>query len=88
MGRTGSAATLGKSRVAARIARMIDILLNGEPRTLASEQTVAQLLAELQLPAQTVAVEVNLELVPRTRHAERALRPGDQVEIVTFKGGG
>jgi sulfur carrier protein len=67
---------------------MIEILLNGEPRTLPGEQTVAQLLADLSLPAQTVAVEVNLELVPRVQHAARSLRPGDHVEIVTFKGGG
>jgi sulfur carrier protein len=67
---------------------MIEILLNGEPRSLPGEQTIAQLLTDLSLPAQTVAVEVNLELVPRLQHAERNLRPGDQVEIVTFKGGG
>ena len=46
------------------------------------------LLAELGLPLGHVAVEVNLELVPRARHAEQILAEGDRVEIVTLVGGG
>lgn len=67
---------------------MIEIVVNGEPRQIAPGTTVASLLAELGVEPQQVAVEVNLELVPRTRHAERALAAGDNLEVVTLVGGG
>ncbi|HEX5500519.1 MAG TPA: sulfur carrier protein ThiS, partial [Thermomicrobiales bacterium] len=50
--------------------------------------TVAALLGELGLEPKQVAVEVNLELVPRGRHAEHALAAGDRLEVVTLVGGG
>ncbi len=53
-----------------------------------SPATVAQLLEELGLDARHVAVEVNLELAPRQRHAHWALAEGDQLEVVTLVGGG
>jgi thiazole synthase len=65
-----------------------EIRLNGEPKTLAEPLTVAQLLAQLGHDSKRVAVEVNLDVVPAARHAERHLRPGDAVEIVTLVGGG
>jgi sulfur carrier protein len=46
------------------------------------------LLAELARDSKKVAVEVNEEVVPREQHAERELRDGDRVEIVTLVGGG
>jgi thiamine biosynthesis protein ThiS len=64
------------------------IICNGEPRELDGPWTVARLLAELGLEAKHVAVEVNLELVPRARHAERPLADGDRLEIVSLVGGG
>jgi sulfur carrier protein len=64
------------------------IVCNGQPRQTTAGTTVAALLAELGLEPRHVAVEVNLELVPRAKHAERMLRDGDQVEIVTLVGGG
>lgn len=64
------------------------IVVNGETREVANVTTVADLLAELDLNVRHVAVEVNLELVPRARHAERVLREGDELEIVTLVGGG
>lgn len=67
---------------------MAQIIFNGEPRPVAPGATVADLLTELGLTARQVAVEVNLDLVPRARHAERALADGDQVEVVTLVGGG
>jgi sulfur carrier protein len=45
-------------------------------------------LAELELDSRQVAVEVNLELVPRSRHGQHRLEPGDEVEVVTLVGGG
>jgi thiamine biosynthesis protein ThiS len=64
------------------------ITLNGQPRQIAEAATIADLLAELGLSPAMVAVEVNLDLVPRGRHAERQLAPGDTLEVVSLVGGG
>jgi len=64
------------------------IILNGEMRQVADGRTVRQLLDELQITATRVAVEVNLEIVPKAHYAERALQDGDKIEIVHFVGGG
>lgn len=64
------------------------IILNGEPHELTSPATVARLLEQLQIAPRGVAVEVNLELVPRSHHAEHCLADGDKLEIVRLVGGG
>lgn len=64
------------------------MVLNGKPRTVASGLTVAGLLAELGLDPRTVAVERNLDIVPRGAYASQALAEGDRLEVVTFVGGG
>jgi len=64
------------------------IVLNGEPRPIAEDTSVAALVAELGLSPQQVAVEKNREIVPRGAHAQELLRDGDRLEIVTFVGGG
>lgn len=64
------------------------IVVNGEEREVRSGATVADLLADLELIGGPVAVELNREIVPRSRHAEQALAAGDRVEIVTMVGGG
>ena len=66
----------------------MQIVVNGQPRELPQPLTVAQLLERLEIPPRGVAVEVNLQLVPRSAHAERRLADGDQLEIVTLVGGG
>jgi sulfur carrier protein len=64
------------------------IIVNDQPHETPEGFTVAQLLAELGLTGKPVAVEVNLELVPRGRHEEHVLSSGDRLEIVTLVGGG
>jgi thiamine biosynthesis protein ThiS len=64
------------------------IVLNGEPHTVAEQTTVAALVTGLGLLPQQVAVEKNREIVPRSAHVQTFLRDGDQLEIVTFVGGG
>jgi len=64
------------------------IQLNGEQREVAVGITLAGLLEELELESRNVAIEVNLDVVPRAHHAEHVLNDGDQVEIVTLVGGG
>jgi thiamine biosynthesis protein ThiS len=67
---------------------MIEIHCNGEVRQVPAESTVADLLASLGLAGKPVAVEVNLELVPRDDHESRVLQPRDRIEVVTLVGGG
>ena len=65
----------------------LTLTLNGETRqTLAA--TIAQLVGELELKPEKVAVERNGEIVPRSSHACTALADGDVLEIVHFVGGG
>ncbi len=64
------------------------IILNGEEKRFPAPLTVAALLAELGLSERRVAVEVNREIVPRSRHGEVWLKDDDRVEVVRAIGGG
>lgn len=64
------------------------LTINGEERRLEAAATVAALVAELGLDARKVAVERNLEIVPRSAYGQTALADGDRIEIVHFIGGG
>ena len=64
------------------------LLLNGEDREIAEVSSVADLVVALGLDPRKVAVERNLEIVPRSTYASAALTDGDRIEIVTFNGGG
>lgn len=66
----------------------MQVEINGQPRDISDGTTIAALLRELDVAQPHVAVEVNLEVVPRARHAETVLRPGDRLEVVTLVGGG
>lgn len=66
----------------------IEITVNGESALVPDGQSVAMLLAVLDMRADRVAVEVDKRLVPRCEWAATALREGAQVEIVQFVGGG
>ena len=66
----------------------MDIQLNGESRMCAPGTTIATLLQSEGLAERRVAVEINGEIVPRSRHAATALHDGDRVEIVHALGGG
>jgi sulfur carrier protein len=66
----------------------VQVNVNGQAREVGEGTTIAELLDQLALKAKYVAVEVNLELVPRNRHAEYRLAPGDRLEVVTLVGGG
>ncbi|WP_240756998.1 sulfur carrier protein ThiS [Roseicella aquatilis] len=71
-----------------RMGAMISIMVNGEPREIPGPATVADLLARIGLDTRKVAVERNLEIVPRSTYAATALAAGDRLEIVHFIGGG
>lgn len=67
---------------------MIDLVINGEPRTFPAPLTLSQLIDTLDMAGKRIAIEKNGEIVPRSRHAETALAQGDRLEIVVAVGGG
>ncbi len=66
----------------------LKIEVNGEPREIAAGSSVHVLLDELGVTQPHVAVELNLEVVPRAQHAATELHEGDRLEVVTLVGGG
>jgi sulfur carrier protein len=66
----------------------IDVVINGQPRTVNQGTTIAGLIGDLGLSGKPVAVERNREVVPRAQHASTELAAGDRLEVVTFVGGG
>ena len=66
----------------------LSISVNGEHRRVRKGMTIADLALELGLEPAKVAVERNLEIVPRSTLAQVRVEDGDDFEIVTFVGGG
>jgi len=66
----------------------LSITVNGENRRVTKGITIADLALELGLEPTKVAVERNLEIVPRSTLADTKIEDGDDFEIVTFVGGG
>lgn len=64
------------------------IYLNGEARELPDTTTAATLVEELGLTGKRIAMEINMEIVPRGEYAMRLLQAGDKVEVVQAIGGG
>ena len=73
---------------AAPLRFMMRITINGENRELAAGLNVAGLLAQLGIDTRKVAVERNLEIVPKSAFAATEVQDGDRLEIVHFIGGG
>jgi sulfur carrier protein len=67
---------------------LLTFTVNGEERSLDGPTTLSGLLAALGLDTRKVAIERNLEIVPRSLYAETWLASGDSLEIVHFIGGG
>jgi len=70
------------------MADAVPIEVNGESRETAPGTTVAGLLEQLGLHRGRVAVECNLQILPKTKWEETQVSPGDRFEIVQFVGGG
>ena len=64
------------------------VQVNGEIRELPEQTTLNDLIRQLSLAPERLAIELNREVVRRARWSETFLREGDQVEIVHFVGGG
>lgn len=66
----------------------ISIQVNGENRETSSGTTIRGLLDQLGLNAGRVAIEYNLQILPKTKWDETQVNPGDRLEIVQFVAGG
>lgn len=66
----------------------MQIQLNGVAHELPDAASIADLLERLGLQGRRIAVEVNLDIVPRSLHASTPLHEGDRVEVVHAIGGG
>lgn len=64
------------------------ITVNGDPYELEQPVTISRLLARLDIDPRRVAVEHNLVVVKRATYSSTTVKPGDEVEIVNFVGGG
>ncbi|MHB0916686.1 MAG: sulfur carrier protein ThiS [Thiobacillus sp.] len=67
---------------------MIELVINGEPRSFPAPLTLAQLIELQDLAGKRIAIEKNGEIVPRSQHASTPLASGDRLEIVVAVGGG
>jgi sulfur carrier protein len=67
---------------------MMQINVNGEKKECPTGTSVSELLESLNIDKRYVAVEVNLKVVPRAQFSEKKLKENDNLEIVTFVGGG
>jgi sulfur carrier protein len=64
------------------------VTINGERREIPDGLNVAALLEHIGMPAERVAIERNLDILPRARWVETKIQPNDSFEIVHFVGGG
>lgn len=66
----------------------MQILINGKIKTIREQLTAQQLLQELGIAQQKLALEINQEIVPRSTLSEHIIQPGDKIEIIHAIGGG
>jgi len=66
----------------------MQIQVNGEPLDARDCRTLGELVERLGLAEKRIAVELNMEIIPRGEHAKTPLSEGDRVEIVHAIGGG
>jgi sulfur carrier protein len=67
---------------------LLNVFVNGEPRQVPSDSTVASLLEWLKLPSERVAIELNKSIVRKRDWHQTPVVRGAQLEIVEFVGGG
>jgi thiamine biosynthesis protein ThiS len=67
---------------------LMRLIINGEEKTYPDALSLAQLIEQLDMKGDRVAVELNREIVPRAQWPQTPLNEGDKLEIVHFVGGG
>ena len=83
-----SSNSLKRRKVLATLVRKLNATVNGSAMELQDGITIENLLAQLEIDVRLVAVEQNLEIVPKADYSTRLIREGDAIEIVQFVGGG
>ncbi len=68
--------------------KKMQITINSEKRTIDNNTTLAALLNELNIDAQRVAVELNMNIIDKSDYSKTILKDSDRLEIVSFIGGG
>ena len=66
----------------------MNVILNGETKTIKTDSSILDLIQLMDLGDARIAVELNLEIVPRSEHATTILKTGDTLEVVHAIGGG
>ncbi len=66
----------------------MQITVNGETKNFDGMQSVAELACRLGLDRGKIAIERNLEIIPKSQHDSTELADGDNIEIIHFIGGG
>jgi len=66
----------------------MQVTINGESQTLSDGLTILGLLEQSELAGKRVAVELNENIIPKSRHGDTPLSDGDQIEIIHAIGGG
>jgi len=66
----------------------LDVILNGESKSIKTDSSITDLIQLMGLGDARIAVELNLEIVPRSEHATTKLKAGDTLEVVHAIGGG
>lgn len=79
---------MGRGKIQFMHSPTISIQLNGAPQQVPAGTSISALLELLGIKAPRVAVEVNAQVVSRATHSTTLLAAGDEVEVVTFVGGG
>ncbi|MFG0288459.1 MAG: sulfur carrier protein ThiS [Rhodopirellula sp. JB044] len=67
---------------------MIEITVNGKPTQVDRPMPIEELIQNVEVPKNYLAVEVNEDVIPREQHGEYVVNEGDRVEVVTLVGGG
>lgn len=66
----------------------MNLIINGQKQESKDGTTIIKLLNELKINRLSVAVELNLDIVPKNKYDETILKEGDKLEIISFVGGG
>ena len=66
----------------------MQIIVNGETRDVSDGLSAAQLVKDMEIVGKRIAMEVNLDIVPRSSYADHVFKEGDKIEIVHAVGGG
>ena len=70
------------------LCQLMNILLNGKPRTIEDDLYLSRLIEQLDLKDKRLAVEINREIIPKSQHDQYKIQQDDTVEIVFAIGGG